>query len=80
MTDPVEVTDVADIVLARWKEILGADNADPADDFFLSGGSSLLAIRLINQLREDLRVRLRVLTIFEHSTLGEFVREVERST
>jgi yersiniabactin nonribosomal peptide synthetase len=70
--------ELAGIVRTSWQEILGAGDPGPTDDFFLCGGSSLLAIRLINRLRQALNSPIPVLTIFEHCTFGEFERAVEQ--
>lgn len=69
MTD----TQLADAVTKRWCEVLEKDSAAAADDFFRSGGHSLLAVRLTNSLREDLGIRIPVSAVFEASTLENYV-------
>ena len=60
-------------VLAAWRELLGVESADPSDNFFDCGGHSLLAARLCMQLRESLRIKLRVVEIFMNPTFGALV-------
>lgn len=70
------VTQVTDAIVKRWCEVLETDNADAGDDFFRSGGHSLLAVRLTNSLREDLGIRIPVSAIFEAPTLESYADRV----
>lgn len=67
---------VASIVRRRWMEVLGTSTADDGDDFFLSGGHSLLAVQLTNALRCDLGVRVLVSAVFEASDLAGYVERI----
>ncbi|MER9677428.1 alpha/beta fold hydrolase [Mesorhizobium sp. M0208] len=53
---------------AAWRDLLQAEAADPADNFFDRGGHSLLAARLCTQLRKSLKVDLRVVEVFLNPT------------
>jgi thioesterase domain-containing protein/acyl carrier protein len=64
-------------VAGIWAEVLGVDAADTEDDFFASGGHSLLALRLIHDVNEALGVELTVRSLLVEPTLGALVREVE---
>ncbi len=63
---------VTDTVRRRWAEILEVTRVEDADDFFLSGGHSLLAVRLTTALREDLGVRIPVSAIFQTRSLQRY--------
>lgn len=67
---------VAEIVRRRWCEVLETAQATEDDDFFLSGGHSLLAVRLTAALREDLEVRIPVSVLFETKTLESYAGRV----
>jgi amino acid adenylation domain-containing protein len=59
-----------------WEEVLGRNHLSAQDDFFLVGGHSLLAIRLIGRMRERFGVDVPVQRLFETPTirgLAEFV-------
>ena len=65
---------------ALWREVLGAADARASDNFFESGGYSLLALRLYGRIEQEFGVRLPLPTLFQAPTLealGEVVtREV----
>ncbi|HYR57411.1 MAG TPA: alpha/beta fold hydrolase, partial [Chthoniobacteraceae bacterium] len=63
-------------ITALWEEVLGRNHLSLDDDFFLVGGHSLLAIRLIGRMRERFAVDVPVQRLFETPTirgLAEFV-------
>jgi amino acid adenylation domain-containing protein len=69
---------VEDVVAGIWSDVLGVDAAGPEDDFFASGGHSLLAMKLIHDVNEALGVELTVRSLLVEPTLGALVREAER--
>ncbi|MET3524499.1 SDR family NAD(P)-dependent oxidoreductase [Mesorhizobium abyssinicae] len=69
---PVTGTDEVESALgAAWRDLLQTKAADPGDDFFDCGGHSLLAARLCTQLRQSLKVDLRVVEVFLNPTFEE---------
>jgi amino acid adenylation domain-containing protein len=52
-----------------WSDVLKADGVSIKDDFFDSGGNSLLGIRLINQIKEELGVTLTFRNLLGNSTI-----------
>jgi acyl carrier protein len=68
---------IADTVRNRWCEVLETPQARHDQNFFLSGGHSLLAVRLTNALREDLGIRIPVSAVFESHTLDRYVALVQ---
>ncbi|WP_203786499.1 non-ribosomal peptide synthetase [Paractinoplanes rishiriensis] len=52
------------IVAAAWGEVFGVSRVGVHDDFFDSGGHSLLAVRLVARLRDALQVDVAVNAVF----------------
>jgi FkbM family methyltransferase len=64
-------------VLARlWRELLGVEPR-PDDDFFLLGGDSLVATRLIAGVRARFGVEMRLRTLFQTRTLAAMARWID---
>ncbi|WP_433541897.1 acyl carrier protein [Streptosporangium sandarakinum] len=57
-----------DGVLRLWREALGRPGLGEHDNFFLSGGHSVLAVRLIAPLEELVGHPIGVRAIFDHPT------------
>ncbi|MEU9975428.1 non-ribosomal peptide synthetase [Streptomyces sp. NPDC051014] len=59
-----------DAVLRRFRALLADPGLEPDADFFASGGQSILAMRLVTELRADFpgTVGLRATTVFDHPT------------
>ncbi|WP_420127104.1 non-ribosomal peptide synthase/polyketide synthase [Longimicrobium sp.] len=57
-------------VAAIWAGLLGVERVGRHDDFFQLGGNSLLATRLVFQIRREMDVELSVRDIFEKSELS----------
>jgi phthiocerol/phenolphthiocerol synthesis type-I polyketide synthase E len=68
--------EVARVVAGVWREVLGVD-AGPDDDFFLLGGHSLAASRLIARVRDRFGVEMRVRTLFQTRTVARMARWIE---
>ncbi|MGW1976870.1 condensation domain-containing protein [Streptomyces sp. NPDC001889] len=78
--EPVEPVD--EILLAAiahlWEAVLEVPRAEPGDDFFRSGGHSMLSAWFTERIHTTLGVKVPIRTVFEHSTLAEFTAEVSR--
>jgi amino acid adenylation domain-containing protein len=53
-----------------WGETLRLDQVGIHDDFFELGGDSLLALRLLTQVRQELRTELQAAVLFEQGTVA----------
>ncbi|OLF16235.1 non-ribosomal peptide synthetase [Actinophytocola xanthii] len=64
-------TDAERAVAAVFAEVLGVERVGAEDNFFLLGGDSIIAIRVVSRLRDRLGVELSPLTLFTHSTVAD---------
>jgi acyl-CoA synthetase (AMP-forming)/AMP-acid ligase II len=62
---------VEQIVTEVWSDILGQRLIDPQHNFFALGGNSLMAIRCLSRLREQIPLVLSVSDFFENATIAE---------
>ena len=61
-------TPVEQVLAGLWAEILGLDQVGIHDDFFEIGGHSILAARLVSQIKEIFQIELSLRTFFEERT------------
>ncbi|WP_086169502.1 SDR family NAD(P)-dependent oxidoreductase [Streptomyces pharetrae] len=66
-------------VAELWRATLRLATLDRTDHFFDRGGNSLAAMRLVDRLNVAFDVQLTVQHLYEHPTVEELAREVERS-
>ena len=65
---------VADIVAA----LLGLDRVDAHANFFDLGGHSLMATQLIARVRDEFKINLPLLKVFESPTVSDLSADIER--
>ncbi|XLS30271.1 non-ribosomal peptide synthase/polyketide synthase [Flavobacteriaceae bacterium M23B6Z8] len=68
-------------LLVIWSEILDVDRdvISMNDDFFLSGGHSLLAITLSNRIYKEFSVEVPLQELFSHRTIKELAAFIDAS-
>ncbi|MGK5630329.1 non-ribosomal peptide synthetase [Streptomyces sp. URMC 123] len=78
VADDAEPEGALETALAHvWREVLGARRVGRHEDFYLLGGDSLLATRIVSRLREALGVEdLTVRSVFAHPTVAGLAREL----
>lgn len=64
-------TEIEATLLRLWQDVLDVRKIDIRDDFFSLGGHSLLIIRIIAQLREELAVELPLATFLDGPTIEQ---------
>jgi len=60
-----------------FAEALGAPHFGVDEDFFESGGQSLLALRLVGKIRSALGIRLPVRSVFDHPTIAGLMDAID---
>jgi len=65
-------------VCAIYAEVLNlpVDKVSATDDFFRLGGNSILAIKLVNRLKQELELKISVAAIFKFKTIAGLVKNL----
>ncbi len=69
-------TPAEEILLGIWAGLLRKEGIGVHDDFFESGGDSLVATQLVSRVRELFRVELRVRALFEAPTIAGLAERI----
>ncbi|MFF7597674.1 amino acid adenylation domain-containing protein [Streptomyces mirabilis] len=67
------------VLCGIWQDVLGLEQVDPGDDFFVLGGHSLTAARVHNRLREVFGVELPLRLVFTETTAARLAAAVEKA-
>lgn len=59
-----------------WCDNLGCPTAEEANNYFVCGGTSISAIRLLSAIRDQLGVTLDYTELFEYQTLEALSRRI----
>lgn len=67
------------LVINTWEDVLKTQPVGRNDDFFPLGGDSLVAMRMVNQLRERLSKDVPIHLLLSHNTtVAGFVQAIEK--
>ncbi|WP_438016723.1 SDR family NAD(P)-dependent oxidoreductase [Sorangium sp. So ce315] len=64
-------------VTAIWARAFGVDPIDPTKDFFALGGESLLALQILNRVREAFQVEVPLREFFERPTVAALAERIQ---
>jgi natural product biosynthesis luciferase-like monooxygenase protein len=70
-------TEVEKSLAELWKELLEVQNIGRQDNFFESGGHSLLAMQLVVRVRTRFGVDLPLKNLFEHPTIAALAEAID---
>lgn len=73
-----DADDVLEVLLDVWQEVLRVDQVRPGTNFFLSGGSSLLAAVLVSKIGKRLGLSLTMAAMFANPTPATLAAVVRR--
>ncbi|MBN3816192.1 amino acid adenylation domain-containing protein [Paraburkholderia sp. Se-20369] len=68
--------DIEQTVAALWAELLGVERVGRHDNFFALGGHSLIAARLLAQIRETFGHEVSIRTLFEAPTVAQLAPRI----
>jgi len=64
-------------IIQLWQKLLDTKSLEPTDDFFNIGGHSLLAIKLVSEIKESYHIKLTIGDIFSTPILQDFIQLVQ---
>ncbi|MHA7060317.1 AMP-binding protein, partial [Aquimarina sp. M1] len=70
-------TSVEEQLVAIWEDVLERTPIGIQDDFFALGGNSIKAIKVINLIQGAFKIRLKVLQLFQDSTIEVLAKAIE---
>ncbi|NEQ82392.1 MAG: non-ribosomal peptide synthetase, partial [Moorea sp. SIO2I5] len=71
-------TNIEKTLVSIWSQILNLQQVGIYDNFFLLGGDSLQAMRVVSQVRSTLNIELPLRSLFEFPTVIEWAKQIDR--
>jgi acyl carrier protein len=78
--DDTELDDTVAALVELWRDVLNNPGIGPSDNFFLSGGHSLTALRMLLKIAKKTGVQLTLDSLLEHPTAVDFARYVRKTS
>lgn len=72
-------TDTERAIAAIWQRVLGFEQIGIDDNFFDLGGDSLIAMRMVNHLKNELRMTISVVKLYQAVTVRALAEVLEQS-
>ena len=66
-------------IASVWQRVLGIEQIGVHDNFFDLGGTSLNGIQLVSELKQEFKIDIPVVSIFEATTVAELAGYLSRS-
>ncbi|MEW4327512.1 amino acid adenylation domain-containing protein [Rossellomorea marisflavi] len=74
--ESLPMTEMEKAISASWAAVLGFEPKSAEDDFFESGGDSLKAVYLLGEIRETLKLQVKMSDIFTFRTIRDLAVEM----
>lgn len=71
--------DLERIIANVWQEFLGIEDLGIHDNFFELGGNSLMAIKIISQLKQEIGRDVPIVSLFEGPTVHTFAQIIDQN-
>jgi amino acid adenylation domain-containing protein len=78
-SEPADQSVLEVLVEQTWSDLLGVKSLRPDTDFFLAGGNSLLAMRLVTALQRALQHPIAVGALYRYPRLKDFTKVISES-
>lgn len=69
---------IAEQLRTIWAELLGHDTFSDTDNFFATGGNSLLAIKLLKRMNETMGAKIKMTDIFRYHSIHDMAVYLEK--
>jgi amino acid adenylation domain-containing protein/thioester reductase-like protein len=73
------VTETERRLASIWQELLGRERVGLEEDYFLLGGDSIRAIRMVSRINKDLGAKLEIRDLFTHRDIGALGAHIDRA-
>jgi acyl carrier protein len=68
---------IEDIIARIWADVLGIEQVSVYDNFFILGGDSLMATRVVSRVRKAFGIELPIPTIFKEPKVADLAEAIE---
>ncbi len=70
--------EVSQLITDIWKECLGVDHLNIHDNFFNLGGHSLMAVRIINEIKTKLNIKISISELINNPVINDFIQVISK--
>lgn len=70
--------EIEEKILEIWSEILPRQDISVLDNFFLLGGNSLKAMKLLTCIHKEFNVKIKLADLFKYTTIEEISKDISR--
>jgi phthiocerol/phenolphthiocerol synthesis type-I polyketide synthase E len=71
-------TEIEQVIVNVWQDILGIDQLGIHDNFFDLGGNSLIGLKIISRLKKELNMEIPITALFEGPTISALAKVISK--